>query len=190
MKIPTWRFLLYLVVAFLSVPPIYGEAFVYASFAYYSLMLALTLVFMRMDSIWLRFWIPEFRSGVLKGLINFPVFFILGFLVNRLFPVEIPQSDIEPSFGLILLIVLVAPITEELMFRGYVQEYFRGRLKAEWAILMSALIFSLFHPIQLFPQVFIAGVFLSYLREASGSILPGIVVHVLNNAVGILTSAG
>lgn len=190
MKVSTLRFLLYLIIAFVAMPMSSSSVNINASYAYYSLMLAMTLFFMKKDSIWFRFWIPDFKSGVLKGFLFFPVFFFVGFLINAMFPVSLQvQSDVDVhSLSLFLLIVVVAPVVEEIMFRGYIQEYFRGRLSAEWTVLVSALVFSFFHPFDLFPQVFVSGVFLSYLRESSGSILPGIVIHFLNNLVGYLSA--
>ena len=190
MKISTLRFLFYLIIAFIAMPMSNESLNIYASYAYYSLMLGMTLLLMKKDSIWPRFWIPDLKSGVLKGLLFFPVFLFIGFLVNLLFPISLQaknEVDIH-SLPLFFLIVVVAPIVEEFMFRGYIQEYFRERLSPERTILVSALVFSLFHPFDLFPQVFISGIFLSYVRERSGSILPGIVVHLLNNLVGYLSA--
>ncbi len=163
----------------------------YMSYAYYSLMLAITLLFMKKDTIWFKFWIPDVKSGILKGLVAFPIFFSIGYIVNILFPVQLKVQDNVNvnSASVFLLITLVAPTVEEFMFRGYMQEYLRQRLKTEWTIVISGLIFSIFHPFVLFPQVFIAGIFMAYLREISGSILPGIVVHILNNLVEYMSAA-
>ncbi len=190
MKVSTLRFLLYLIVAFTAMPMSNESVNIYASYAYYSLMLAMTLFFMKKDSIWFRFWIPDVKSGVLKGLLFFPAFFFLSFLINAMFPVSLQtQNNVDiHSFTLFFLIVVVAPLVEEIMFRGYIQEYFRGRLTSEWTVLISALVFSFFHPFNLFPQVFVSGVFLSYLRESTGSLLPGIIIHFLNNLMGYLSA--
>lgn len=177
-------------IAFAAVPISSESLNIYASYAYYSLMLAITLLFMKRDSIWLRFWIPNLKSGTFRGLVLFPAFFFISYLTNAVFPVSLKvQKGVNVhSPSLFLLIVIVAPLTEEFMFRGYIQEYFRGRINPEWAVIASALVFSLFHPFSLFPQVFVSGVFLSYVRESSGSILPGIVIHVLNNLIGYLSA--
>ena len=190
MKVSTLRFLLYLIVALAAVPISSENVNVYASYAYYSLMFAITLLFMKRDSIWMRFWIPEVKSGTVKGLLLFPAFFFISYLVNAVFPVSLRvQKGVDVhSPSLFLLIVIIAPLTEELMFRGYIQEYFRERLTPEWAVIISALMFSFFHPFNLFPQVFVSGVFLSYVRESGGSILPGIVIHILNNLIGYLSA--
>ena len=185
MKIPTWRFLLYILVAVIASPVGVGKTAVYSAYAYYFLMAAITLLFMRRDSIWMRFWFPDLKKGILKGLIYFPIFAVLSFIITSIFPVKGSGTppDLKLSFP---LIVLISPVVEELVFRGYVQEYFRQRLKVEWAIIVSSLVFSIFHPIDLFPHAFVSGVFLSYIREASGSLMPGIVVHFLNNLLGFI----
>ncbi len=190
MKVSTLRFLLYLIVALAAVPISSESVNIYASYAYYSLMFAITLLFMKRDSIWMKFWIPDFKFGTVKGLVLFPVFFFISYLINAVFPVSLKvQKGVDVhSPMLFLLIVIVAPLTEEFMFRGYIQEYLRGRLTPEWTVIASALTFSLFHPLNLFPQVFVSGIFLSYVRESSGSILPGIVIHILNNLIGYLSA--
>ena len=188
MKIPTWRFLVYILVAMIASPVGTGKTAIYSAYAYYFLMSAITFLFMRRDSIWMKFWFPDVKKGILKGLIYFPIFAVISFLITLMFPVKGGETlpDLKLAFP---LIVIISPIVEELIFRGYVQEYFRQRLKVEWAIIISALIFSIFHPINLFPHAFVSGVFLSYIREASGSLMPGIVVHFLNNLLGFIETA-
>ena len=79
---------------------------------------------------------------------------------------------------------LVAPLAEELLFRGALFGWLRRRLPAWPAILVSAVLFGAVHisPI-LMPAGFILGVGLGWLRERTGSILPGLVFHIANNAV-------
>jgi membrane protease YdiL (CAAX protease family) len=188
MKIPTWRFVIYLLLAFFMIPPSSGRESVYTLYAYYFFMAAITVWFMKKDSIWPRFWFPDVKRGVMKGLFAFPLFVVVSFLVSSLFPVKLSSGNSTDTNLIMLfsLLVLLSPITEEIIFRGYIQEYFRQRLKVEWAIVISALVFSLFHPFDFFPYAFVSGVFLSYLRESTGSLIPGIVVHLLNNLIGFI----
>jgi uncharacterized protein len=87
--------------------------------------------------------------------------------------------------GLFLAIVLLAPIAEEVMFRGFVYRGFTRRPGHEpFAILVLTLSWMLLH-VQYdwvgLLQVFIIGLFLGWVRWSSGSILLTIMLHVLLN---------
>lgn len=188
MRISTMRFLIYVILLVILMPEGSGEVALAWGVFYYLFMMWLTLRFMKMDSIWLRFWIPDVKSGVLKGLKVFPLFFLVVLSINLLFPVQLAPQNGEIPFLIFAVITLsLAPVAEEFIFRGYIQEYLRQRFKGEVTVIVSALIFALFHPLEYFPQIFVVGVFLSALREYTNSILPGIVVHALNNTLAVLS---
>lgn len=94
-----------------------------------------------------------------------------------------------------LLIVIAAPISEEIFFRGFIFGGFRRRLAFPAAALLSALIFGFSHytgagSIAVVPQLALLGFALAWLYEETGSIYPPIAVHAVNNALAfaILTS--
>lgn len=79
---------------------------------------------------------------------------------------------------------ILAPIAEEIVFRGVLM---RGMLKMRWhpwvAIVMSALIFALFHGTEL--QMFgttVFGIITGWLYWRTKSLLPGMIVHIVNNS--------
>src|SRR6188472_4083807 len=86
------------------------------------------------------------------------------------------QKDIAEDFGTVpmqvLLIVVAAPISEEVCFRGMLFGGLRERWPRIAAALISALIFG--------------GFVLALLYEKTGSIIPGILLHMLNNSVALL----
>lgn len=87
-------------------------------------------------------------------------------------------------FGL-LSIALLAPVLEELLFRGAIEgELLRQGYKPWIAILLSSLIFGVVHlnPAQI-PFAFLIGMMFGWLYYRTGSLLPGIVGHILNNSV-------
>jgi uncharacterized protein len=105
------------------------------------------------------------------------------------------QRDIASDFGplplQILLIVIAAPVSEELSFRGFLFGGLRTRLPAIGAALLSGVLFGALHApggIGTVPQLFVFGAILALLYEKTGSILPGMILHVLNNTVGLLGS--
>lgn len=80
---------------------------------------------------------------------------------------------------------LFAPFVEETVFRGAVLRTLLPHMKSRWAaIAISAALFSLVHmnPAQM-PFAFIAGLMLGWLYSRTGSILPGVAYHWVNNTV-------
>ncbi|HXS32399.1 MAG TPA: CPBP family intramembrane glutamic endopeptidase [Solirubrobacterales bacterium] len=103
------------------------------------------------------------------------------------------QKDIAEDFGTVpmqvLLIVVAAPISEEVCFRGMLFGGLRERWPRIAAALISALIFGGLHAttgISAVPPLIIFGFVLALLYEKTGSIIPGILLHMLNNSVALL----
>ncbi len=103
------------------------------------------------------------------------------------------QEDIADSFGplplQILLIVIAAPVSEEVCFRGMLFGGLRTRMPRILAALVSALIFGALHAltgITAVPPLIFFGFVLALLYERTGSIVPGIILHMLNNSVALI----
>jgi membrane protease YdiL (CAAX protease family) len=106
---------------------------------------------------------------------------------------EPKQKDIAEGFGSVpiqvLLIVVAAPISEEVCFRGMLFGGLRERLPRLLAALVSALVFGALHAttgVSAVPPLIGFGFILALLYEKTGSIMPGIMLHMLNNAVALL----
>ena len=90
-----------------------------------------------------------------------------------------------------LTLVIIAPIAEEIIFRGWLYGKIRNNLKwlPEWgSIVVSALIVSLLFGIMHFQwnvgvNVFCLSLVLCGLREVTGTIYAGILTHMLKNGV-------
>jgi uncharacterized protein len=90
----------------------------------------------------------------------------------------------------ILLVVVGAPIVEELFFRGLIQGAFTRRIGAVRAIFVTALIFSFAHvlnegplaPFVLFPAALVLG----YLRYRTGRLAAGMIAHSMFNALALV----
>lgn len=85
--------------------------------------------------------------------------------------------------------VIVAPIAEELFFRGIIQSFLKQYLGSRWrSLLLASLIFGMAHYVQ--PQVVLPlaalGLILGYLYERRGSLAAPIILHILFNARTIL----
>ena len=106
---------------------------------------------------------------------------------------EPQQDDIAEELGpvpfQILLIVIAAPIGEELCFRGMLFGGLREKMPGWAAALISAAIFGGLHAvtgIEAVPVLIFLGFALALLYEKTGSIVPGILLHALNNSVALL----
>jgi membrane protease YdiL (CAAX protease family) len=92
---------------------------------------------------------------------------------------------------LFVMIVVIAPVVEELFFRGTVLPAIMDRLGPWPAILISSVWFAASHlqAIQ-FPGLLVIGLVLAYSRVKTSSLIPAIAVHVAFNGVtfGVLVS--
>jgi membrane protease YdiL (CAAX protease family) len=98
---------------------------------------------------------------------------------------------IDYSFiGLLLsvTIVVLAPLGEEILFRGFLQK----KLEESWqditrAVLVTSLFFAFIHmnPVWII-QIYLLGVILGYLAWKTGSILTSLVLHSLNNGAALI----
>ncbi len=86
----------------------------------------------------------------------------------------------------VLATVVVAPLAEEVFFRGFVFAGLRERLGWWRAALISAAIFSLVHlsPATILP-IFVLGCFLAFLYDYSKSLWPAILVHATVNGLSL-----
>ncbi len=95
----------------------------------------------------------------------------------------------QQPLWLVLLAFAVAPaVFEELTFRGFVFSAIRKRGSPWRAILITAILFGLFHvisgriltPERLVPSTLL-GILLGWVAHRTGSVLPGILIHALHN---------
>lgn len=134
-------------------------------------------------------WSPGFCLPVFLGVANLAN--LAGALINRLTGSP-ATSEMLPSGGPELLVQFLAlcvmpAIAEELLFRGAFQGLMRPCGSAA-AIFAPALLFGVLHlDLAQGLTAFACGVFLGWLAERSGSILPGMLLHLVNNALAFFT---
>lgn len=116
------------------------------------------------------------------------------------FAAETGDSGIIPvgaglgwTLAFLALATVVAPVFEELFYRGFVFQALRGRTGTWPAALVSSCAFSLAHldlnPLALADRALI-GVGLCWLLARTGRLLPGIFAHSINNAVVVPVAEG
>jgi len=116
-------------------------------------------------------------SGVVAVFPNFPI----DQVQDTGFEVFGSRSDNILAFS---TLVVLAPLAEETLFRGYLY----GKLKAHVPAIMAALVTSLLFAVAHFQlnvgvDVFVMSLVLCGLRSLTGSIWAGVLVHVIKNAV-------
>ncbi len=130
------------------------------------------------------------------GLILFLGVFLLenklSNILYQLFPEEFSSTnsgltDVLMGQGKLVtyMIVAFAPaICEEMLFRGFVFSGFKNSYKKWTAIIISAIIFGVFHTslIRLIPTAILGGVF-AYLVYSTGSLFSSMICHCFNNGI-------
>ncbi|MDB9853827.1 CPBP family intramembrane metalloprotease [Candidatus Marinimicrobia bacterium] len=99
----------------------------------------------------------------------------------------------ESLLGFILLFIavsIIAPLGEELLFRGFFQQI----LEKHWkditrSVLVTAMIFAFIHMNPFwFAQIYILGIILGFLAWKTNSIIPSLILHGINNSMALIFS--
>lgn len=87
-------------------------------------------------------------------------------------------------------IVLVTPLVEEALFRGALFGTLRRRYAAPWVVVSTAIFFAMIHgQPQILIPIGLVGAALAFLRVASGSMWPGVVMHMAFNGLSFYAQA-
>lgn len=103
---------------------------------------------------------------------------------------EYPPLFISTAF----LIIALVPIVEEVLFRGFLQTWLLGFLKRKNAIIITSVIFSLFHfstsqgqnNVELLVSLFTLSCFLGFVYERQQSLWASIGLHMMFNGISVL----
>lgn len=107
------------------------------------------------------------------------------------FPVDQTQNIGFEAFGsrldntlAFVTLVIMAPIAEEVLFRGYLYGKLKNSVPAVVAAIATSLLFALAHgQWNVGVDVFVLSLILCGLRSLTGSIWAGILVHMIKNAI-------
>lgn len=125
------------------------------------------------------------KLGIALLLANFAATALLGPPIRDIEFVAATESAAE-RIVLTVTIALAAPVIEEALFRGLLQGALEARLRPWLAIALAAMPFALLHgPL---PAIFFFfwSLPVGWVTWRTGSIRPGVVVHALNNMVGLI----
>jgi membrane protease YdiL (CAAX protease family) len=135
--------------------------------------------------------------GVMSQICDFILESLFNFKSYEQVAVKYLKENLEsaPQMLIALIsIVVIAPIVEELLFRGTLQQYLKKYLPVRASIALTALIFACFHfsasqglgNLSLIPSLFTFACFLGYTYERQGSIFPSIGLHLASNLASSL----
>lgn len=131
---------------------------------------------------------------------------VLGLLLQALaalagYELPQPQQEVRDAVAdpglapwLILSAVVVAPVSEELFFRGMLQPALRRHMRAVWAIVLTAVAFAAAHILQelgggagpvAFVLILPLGLLLGWLFERRGTLATPIAVHAVFNLITV-----
>jgi len=93
-------------------------------------------------------------------------------------------------FAAVVVLGLLAGGAEELFFRGYMQSRLRAAWRPATAVVVTSVAFALLHMEWIHASMaLVLGLYLGALTERTGSVLPAIVCHVVNNSVFAVLTA-
>lgn len=115
--------------------------------------------------------------------------FITSYLVEPLldmFPpeyLELLYKTVNTGGWAAVTTIIAAPVLEEILFRGIIQETVAKEYGVFRAVFISALVFGVVHIIpQQVVNAFFIGIILGYIYFRTSSLIPVIIIHALNNA--------
>ncbi|MBC7783817.1 MAG: CPBP family intramembrane metalloprotease [Burkholderiales bacterium] len=140
-----------------------------------------------------RGWFMEIGAGVLGYLASLPLLavgFFISFGLMRLSG-EQPTHPIINEFQrvspwvLLLIVSVLAPLTEELMFRGVLVSHMRAGVGIFLCAAISGLIFAAIHPQGwvLIPVLGSMGFALAIIRQWRDSLIASITAHAIHNGI-------
>ena len=147
---------------------------------------------------WLQWKVKPIKEGILKSirgwLMIMPMVLLIGWLMNQiigdqggsnpLLELVLSSDEFIPLFLLLVTTVFLAPIFEELVFRGVLLPVLVSKVGKIGGVLLSALIFALAHlSVGELPPLFVLGIGLGLMRLSSGRLFPCALMHSLWNGV-------
>ncbi|NLV90923.1 MAG: CPBP family intramembrane metalloprotease [Firmicutes bacterium] len=95
-----------------------------------------------------------------------------------------PSQPMGQFVFLLLLVGVLAPIAEEVFFRGYAYSVLRSKWGSTIAAVVTSLVFAMVHLYTIhFLPIYLLGLALCYLYERSKSLVPAIIAHGAMNLV-------
>lgn len=139
-------------------------------------------------------WSPVSVNYLLLSVVFYIAFIFLVEYVLSLMPwlpniMENSFESLQSNWLGVLCITILGPVLEELLFRGAITKALLKQYSPAKAIVFSALIFGIFHlnPVQIVSAGLI-GFVLAWIYYKTASLVPCILLHILNNTLSVFLS--
>ena len=156
----------------------------------------------------LRRFLKGVGMGILTWAISYPFVLAVSLLARylslwiwgeiKMEQVAVKQLKMTMGTGylfylMVFAIVILVPFIEELLFRGFLQNFLKRYLGRAWAIVLSAIIFSLAHfsisqgigNFQLIVSLSVLALFLGFIYERQRMLWSSMALHMTFNAFSI-----
>lgn len=173
---------------------------------------ALLTIFLPLFWIKKEYGLTKEALGLKKGNLNLSLSILIGITTALLYSflikltifrhTSVIDSDIHNFYIYLILLpvsisgfltIVLVPISEEILFRGFMYGYFRKKMGIIPGLLFQTFLFSLLHlnpfyvnTFKMLINVFLIGLILGILYEKNGSIYPSIICHGTINYLGIV----
>lgn len=132
-------------------------------------------------------------------------FFVISAIYTALVQPDAEQDVVESlggdqgKFGLVIagvMVIAIAPVVEEIFFRGFFYKALRSRYSVVLAALMNGLLFGVIHfnfegadGLLILPPLALLGFIFCLVYEKTGSLFPVIGMHAFNNSLAFAVQA-
>jgi membrane protease YdiL (CAAX protease family) len=105
-------------------------------------------------------------------------------LFEEAYKLLVSSASIPELLFVIFVIAVVPAFAEEFLFRGVIQRSFERGISPRWAMVLSGLIFGLYHlnPLTFLPLA-VLGIYLGFLAQRAESLWVPVAAHFYNNAI-------
>ena len=134
------------------------------------------------------------KKDLFYGTIFLSLFIILEEIYMLALGLEMPEGFIafmlsEPLILGIISVIIIAPVIEEFLFRGFLfSQLSRTKLGGWGSVCLSSLLWTIIHfqyEFLILLVLFIFGIFLGYIRMAYNSLALPIALHAVNNTFAL-----
>jgi len=153
--------------------------------------------------------VRDISIGIAVWFISYPLVTTIGFLLENLISLFTQQPSLdqlavrelktasqypELLWLMLLDIIILAPLIEEILFRGFLQSYL-NTIRGRWlGIVLTSFIFALFHfspsqgvsNVEVLGSLFFFSCFLGFVRERQQTLWTPIALHMTFNGISVL----
>lgn len=142
-----------------------------------------------------KFKLDYLKTALLAFAVYLPLSIVFLMGMSQLLPINVDEAQevgFENLVGIemiltFLLLVVLTPLAEELLFRGLMFTGFRNKLPFWPAAIAISMLFAVAHwQANVAIDVFVMSLISCYIREKSGSLWPSIFLHVFKNGLAFI----